>query len=72
MEVFDFGIVVSTDDDWETSVVQIGHDDIPFAAWMTACEYLIHTVAQMSQMPYDEAVKLLKAGSNHYTDVLPA
>lgn len=73
MEFYDFTVITSTDDDWKTSVVQIGHDDdIPFIAWMTACEYLIHTVAKMSNRPYDEAVKLLKDGSGHYTDQKPA
>ena len=36
MEAYDFGIVVSTDDDWETSIVQIGHDDIPYTDMLPA------------------------------------
>ena len=71
MEIYEFTIIVSTNNDWHDAMVQIGHDpDTPAIAWMTACEYLINSFAKMSKLPYDEAVKALKQGANEYTDVM--
>ncbi len=71
METHRFEVIVTTEDDWETAVVQIGFDDEPnFQAWMVGCEYLIRMIAHKSKMPYDEAVKALKSGSKEYLDVM--
>lgn len=69
METHKFTIIVSTSDDWETSVVQVMDNDPPLIAEMAACEYLIHVFASKSNMPYDEAVRLLKKGATTYKDV---
>ena len=70
MQIYEFSVVVSTANDWKTFMVQISDlTDNPFEAWLAAAEYFINVVTTMSELPYDEALKLLKTHAATYKEL---
>ena len=44
-------------------------DKLDFIHWMTACEYLLHKVSELSPQPYKKAMKILCEGAKTYKNL---
>jgi len=63
-------IEVSQKDNFKVASCNIVTDsELPFGYMMVACEYLLHTVATHSGVPYDKAIEKLVEGAKTYADL---